>query len=46
MKLFHLVFDSPTPVTTSNLFFGRFFDGSSFFEEPAGIVWHAFEAFS
>ena len=53
MKLFHLlgfnkelVFSSSTSVTRLNLFFVCFMDGSHFFKEPAGIVCHAFEAFS
>ena len=53
MKLFHLlgftkelVFGSSTSVTRLNLFFVCFIDGSRFFKEPAGIVCHAFEAFS
>ena len=53
MKLFHLlgltkelVFDSSTPATRLNLFFACFIDGSRFFKELAGIVCHAFEAYS
>ena len=53
VKLFHLlgltkelVFGSSTPATRLNLFFACFIDGSRFFKEPAGIVCHAFEAFS
>ena len=53
MKLFHLLgftkelgFGSSTSVIRLNLFFVRFVDGSRFFNEPAGIVYHAFEAFS
>ena len=49
MKLFHflgftkkLVFGLSTSVTRLSLFL----DGSHFFKEPAGIVCHAFEAFS
>ena len=49
MKLFHLlrftkelIFGSSTSVTRLN----SFFDGSHFFKEQAGIVCHAFEAFS
>ena len=32
-------------VARLNLFFVCFLDGSLFFEKPAGIVCHAFEAF-
>ena len=53
IKLFHLlgftkdlVFGSSTSVTRLNLFFVCFIDGSHFFKKPAGIVCHAFEAFS
>ena len=52
-NLFHLLgftaelaFGSPTSVTRLDLFFQCFFDGSRFFKELAGIVCHAFEAFS
>ena len=41
-----LVFDLPCSVTRLNLFVGCFLDDSCFFKEPAGIVCHAFEAFS
>ena len=35
-----------TYVTRLNLFFLCFLDGFRFFKEPAGIVYHAFKAFS
>ena len=53
MKLFYLpgfiielVFGTSTSVTRLNLFFRCFSDSSRFFKESAGIVRHAFEAFS
>ena len=53
MKLFLLlrfnkeqVFGSSTSVTRLNLFFVCFIDGSRLFNEAAGIICYAFEAFS
>ena len=41
-----LVFGSLISVTRLNLLFVCFLDGFLFFEEPVGILCHAFEAFS
>ena len=53
LKLFHLlgftkelVFGLSTSAIRLNLFLQCFIDGSCFFKEPAGIVYHAFKAFS
>ena len=53
MKLFHLlgftkklVFGSSASATRLNMFYVCFLDGPHFFKEPAGIVCHAFEAYS
>ena len=43
---YRAIFGSSTSATRLNLFFGCFLDGSHVFKEPAGIVYHAFEAFS
>ena len=53
MKLFHLLgftkeltFGSSTSVTRFKFVLVCCIDGSRFFKEPAGIVYHAFEALS